>query len=266
MSRWRLVSRSLGFYQRRAASLVFRRPLVIDGPEALVSFTFDDFPASALHAGGEILNRFNLAGTYFASLGLMGQDAPTGRIFSRHDLGELLTHGHELGCHTFSHRHSWETATSVFERSLVDNAHALSELFPGAKFRSFAYPISLPRPRTKGRVAKYFACSRGGGQTFNAGLADLNQLSAFFLEKSRDRFQSVADVIDRNEEARGWLILATHDVSADPTPFGCTPGFFGEVVRYAIGSGARILPVAGALEVLTSRAAALRRTGISERF
>ena len=264
MPLWRLVSRPLGFYQRHAASLVFRRPLVIDGPEALVSFTFDDFPRSALFAGGAILNRFHISGTYYASLGLVGQEGPTGRIFVPTELRELLRQGHELGCHTFSHCHSWDTPTPVFERSIMENRRALAELAPGAEFRSLAYPISLPRPRTKARVAEYFPCSRGGGQTFNTGTTDLNQLSAFFLEKSRDRFQNVADVIDRNAEARGWLILATHDVSADPTPFGCTPGFFGEVVRYAIGSGARILPVAEALEVLTSRAAALGRTGISE--
>ena len=37
--------------------------------------------------------------------------------------------------------------------------------------------------------------------------------------------------------------MATHDVDDNPSPYGCTPGFFEEIVRYAVNSGAVILPV-----------------------
>jgi hypothetical protein len=216
----------------------------------LISFTFDDFPQSALLMGGAILNRFGLAGTYYASLGVLGSETPSGKIFVASDLTTLFEKGHELGCHTFSHCDSWNTETSVFENSLIENRAALSRLVPGAEFRSFSYPISLPRPRTKAKTADYFLSCRGGGQTLNVGNADLNQLSAYFLEKSRDNIQAVKNLIDRNRQACGWLIFATHDVSDTPTPFGCTPAFLESVVQYAIGSGALILPVAKALEVL----------------
>ncbi|HTV54138.1 MAG TPA: hypothetical protein VMI06_04405, partial [Terriglobia bacterium] len=93
-------------------------------------------------------------------------------------------------------------------------------------------------------------CCRGGGQTFNSGIADLNQLSAYFLEKAGSNFELVKALIDKNREARGWLIFATHDISSAPSPFGCTPEFFEGVVRYAIDSGAQILPVAAALNVV----------------
>ena len=84
----------------------------------------------------------------------------------------------------------------------------------------------------------------------NSGMADLNQLLAFFLEKSQGRAQSVKDLIDANREARGWIIFATHDVAPDPSAFGCTPRFFEDVVQYAVVSGARVLPVVRALETL----------------
>src|SRR5262249_7190058 len=93
-------------------------------------------------------------------------------------------------------------------------------------------------------------CCRGGGQTFNVGTVDLNQLSAFFLEKSKNNVRAVKDLIDSTREARAWLILATHDVCQDSSPYGCVPEFFEEVVDYAANSGARILPVVTALEVL----------------
>jgi len=216
----------------------------------LISFTFDDFPRSALLAGGAILNRYGLAGTYYVSLGILGKDSPSERMCVLDDLTALLEQGHELGCHTFSHCHSWDTGKVAFEDSIIQNRAALGELIPGAEFKSLSYPISEPRPVTKRQCSKYFLCCRGGGQTLNVGTADLNQLSAYFLEQSRDNIQAVKNLIDLNREVRGWIIFATHDVSENPSPFGCTPEFFEDVVQYAVGSGARILPVVRALETL----------------
>jgi peptidoglycan/xylan/chitin deacetylase (PgdA/CDA1 family) len=250
MSLQRSWARLHGYYQRRASSLLFKRPFFIDTPRPVISFTFDDFPESALSAGGAILERYGLTGTYYASLGLMETDAPTGRIFGAADLDRLLQRGHELGCHTFSHSHAWDTPTRTFEQSILQNRLALARLHPGVEFKSFSYPISVPWPLTKSRTSKYFLCCRGGGQTINVGPTDLNQLSAFFLEKSRNNIKVVQDLIGRNRDERGWLILATHDVSDRPTPFGCTPRFFEEIVRLAVDSGALVLPIVAALEGL----------------
>jgi glycosyltransferase involved in cell wall biosynthesis/peptidoglycan/xylan/chitin deacetylase (PgdA/CDA1 family) len=238
------------YYRRRAASLLFRRLHAIHSPQPLISFTFDDFPRSALLAGGAILKRFDLAATYYASLGLMGRNTPTGPMFVADDLRALFEQGHELGCHTFAHCDSWDTNPADFENSVIKNGRELVKLLPGVEFNSFSYPISLPRPLSKAKIVDYFLCCRGGGQTLNAGKIDLNQLSAYFLEKSRHNIQEVKDLIDCNRQVRGWLIFATHDISSNPTPFGCTPEFFEEVVQYAVRSGARILPVVKALEAL----------------
>jgi peptidoglycan/xylan/chitin deacetylase (PgdA/CDA1 family) len=239
-----------GYYQRRTAGRFYRRPFAIRTRTPIVSFSFDDFPASALGTGGAILKQFGVAGTYYASLGLAGQETPTGRLFATGDLRTVVEQGHELGCHTFSHCDSFHTATAVFESSVEENRQALKNLLPDKEFRTLAYPISLPRPRTKSRVARRFACCRGGGQTFNVGTADLNLLAAFFLEKCRNDIRPVRRVIDANQAARGWLIFATHDVAENPTPYGCAPQFFADTVKYAVDSGARVLPVVEALAML----------------
>jgi peptidoglycan/xylan/chitin deacetylase (PgdA/CDA1 family) len=245
-----LWARVQGSYQRSAARFFFKRPFAINSPLPFISFTFDDFPRSALLTGGAILKRFGLAGTYYASFGLMGKTAPSGPIFVPEDLKVLLEQGHELGCHTFDHCHSWETTTRVFENSIVENGAALKELLPGASFRTFSYPISPPRPQTKQKTAEHFLCCRGGGQTFNVGMTDLNYLSAFFMEKDRDNPEKLKNLIDENRQARGWLIFVTHDICRVPTPFGCTPEFFEEIVQCAVNSGARILPVVQVWEAL----------------
>jgi len=237
-------------YRRDSARHFSRRPFAINTDTPLISFTFDDFPRSALLTGGAILQSFGLAGSYYASLGLIGRHEPTGPIFLPDDLKVLLEQGHELGSHTFSHCDAWDTQPDAFEDEVIRNQQALSELVPGASFKTFSYPISVPRARTKKRISKYFSCCRCGGQTFNTGNSDLNYLSAFFLEKSRDNPGIAKNLIDRNRQARGWLIFATHDICKDPTRWGCTPDYFEEIVRYAVKSGARILPVFQAYRAL----------------
>jgi peptidoglycan/xylan/chitin deacetylase (PgdA/CDA1 family) len=221
-----------------------KRPIQPASP--LISFTFDDFPRSALLQGGAILREHGLVGTYYACFGLMGHSTPTGEIFSQDDLPELLHQQHELACHTFDHCDSWQTAPAEFEASIRRNQRFISRELPSVRLASLSYPISYPRPQTKRRVAKYYECARGGGQTFNAGASDLNYLNAFFLEQSRDDLDTIKRTIDNNSLAKGWLILATHDICDSPTRFGCTPGFFKQVVGYVAQSGAVVLPLSEA--------------------
>jgi len=242
--------RARNYYERNIARAWYRHLIPVAPPVPLISFTFDDFPRSALLAGGGILERRGLRGTYYAALGLEGKDDSAGRMFDAADITALLERGHELGSHTFSHSHSWRTETDVYEQDIIRNDEALERMVPGARFESFSYPISDPRPLTKGRAARHFRSCRAGGQVPNAGHTDVNQLASFFLEKSRDNVGAIRAAVDANRDRGGWLIFSTHDVCASPSPFGVTPEVFEEVVDYAVRSGGQILPVARALDVL----------------
>jgi peptidoglycan/xylan/chitin deacetylase (PgdA/CDA1 family) len=247
-----------------ATRLLFGRRLAVRTALPLISFTFDDFPRSAFFEGGSILSRYGVLGTYYVSLSLLAKQSHLGPMCKAEDLKQLVHLGHELGCHTFGHCHSWDTPPDVYERAILENRQALTEVLPGASFQTFAYPHSAPRLAVKRIAGRYFRCCRGGGlkarrylhypaaggQTFNRGVTDLNYLCAFFLEQSRDNPEAVKSLIDQNALARGWLIFATHDVCADPSPFGCTPDFFERVVQWSLESGAQILPVVKALEVV----------------
>jgi hypothetical protein len=256
----RVARRIRNYYRRNIGRVLFRQAVTIDSDLPLISFTFDDFPRTALLGGGSILARRGLAGTYYVSLGLLDKESPSGPICTVDDLRALLAEGHELGCHTYSHCNAWDTASEAFEDSVLKNRAELAKLIPGAAFKSFSYPLSEPRALSKLKTARHFLSCRGGGQKFNSGKADLAKLSAFFLEKSRDNMKAVRDLIDQNRKARGWLIFATHDVCEDPSPYGCTPQFFEDVVQHAIGSGARILPVVEAAKALSN--GGTRRGGV----
>lgn len=243
-----IVERVQGRYQRTVSRALFRRPLRLDLKAPIISFTFDDFPVSALRVGGAILRDHGARGTYYVSLGLKDSIAPTGRMFSDEDLCDALAQGHELGCHTFDHANSWTTTPGDFMKSQRRNAETIAQLQPGATFKTFGYPITEPHPLNKRAAALRFDACRGGGQTNNVGFADLALLRSFFLEKTNGDLEPVRRLIDRNLADRGWLIFSTHDVCGLPTPYGCTPQFFERVVACAVGSGATILPVATALE------------------
>jgi peptidoglycan/xylan/chitin deacetylase (PgdA/CDA1 family) len=225
--------------------------VVINTPVPIISFTFDDAPRTAFHIGGEILRSHGARGTFFVSLGLLGSQTEVGAIASADDLLRAVKEGNELGCHTFDHRDTWQTSAQRFIASIVKNKQALEKILPGSDFRTFAYPISEPKPSIKSQVEKHFICCRGGGQTFNSGKGDLNLLKAYFLDKrTKVDTNLVKKMIDHNISCRGWLIFATHDVTDNPSPYGCTPSFFREVVEYAALSGALLLPVGKACEVL----------------
>ncbi len=246
-----LIKRFQGKYRRTLSTALARRLVKMHNVKPLVSFTFDDFPQSALELGGQILRSYGVRGTYYVSLGLLNQHEPTGLICSSIDLAEVITQGHELGCHTFGHCDAWETDPDSFEESILANRLKLNEILPSAHFATLSYPISTPRPDTKRRSGRHFAGCRGGGQSFNVGQVDLNYMQAFFLEQSRDVPSTIWELIEQNRQQVGWLIFATHDVSQKPTRFGCTPAFFEEVVERAVNSGAQILPVTQALSTLS---------------
>lgn len=233
-NKWRryLVRR----YARRTFQLHFDVPYI--------SFTFDDFPRSALLEGGRILKDHGARGTFFVSMQLLDGDSPSGPIASAADLRALLREGHELGCHTFDHLDGCIETPATFEHSLAANQSALQRTVGNGHSPVFAYPLDGPVLGVKRAVGRHFVACRGDGQAFNAGEIDLNLLQSYFLDvRNREDLDAVRGLIDRNHAARGWLIFATHDVARDPSQYGCRPEFFEQVVRYATQSGARVVPM-----------------------
>lgn len=250
MSLSKIIHRLQTRIRRDASHYLGRRDFDLRSTQPIISFTFDDFPRTALHQGGCILKRYGHHGTYYVALGLMDTEIPAGRAFSREDLLQVVADGHELGCHTYAHCHAWDCAPYVFEENIIENQRKLRMLLPGAEFKSLSYPIAWPRPATKRRVAKHFQCARSSGPSFNLGRTDANNLRATFIEKHRDNPAVMFRLIEENQRAGGWLIFATHDVTQNPSFFGCEPSLFEELVRLATNSGARILPLASAWKLV----------------
>ncbi len=242
-----LIAKFQGKWRRTLSRRLARRDLAFRLERPIVSFTFDDFPKNAATEGARILKDSGVTATYYVSMGLLGTTAPTGRIADPEDLPPLLAAGHELGCHTFDHRHAWETSPRIFAQSIDRNQEEVARIVAGCRLETMSYPISEPRPANKRVASRRFAGCRAGGQALNLGVLDRNCLKAYFLEQARGRLEAIEAVVEENRRANGWLIFATHDIDEQPTPFGCTPAFFRAAVECAVRSKAEILPVATAL-------------------
>jgi len=249
-----LFSRAAGKVRRTLAETCRRRELLVRTPMPLVSFSFDDAPQSAFEVGGRILREHGDAkGTYYVAMGLLGSDTEIGRMGGAEHLVRAVEGGHELGCHTFHHYDAWSTSRTSYLSSIEENQRAADASVPGYSFRTFAYPKNGATVWVKSALARRFVCCRGGGQSPNVGSIDLNLVKACFLDRRTGiDLDAVRALIDRNTEARGWLVFVAHDVSEGSGPFSCSTGLLEKVVRLALDSDAEILPVAAACARLIS--------------
>jgi peptidoglycan/xylan/chitin deacetylase (PgdA/CDA1 family) len=228
--------------RRWLLSTLHPRLVSIGNTGPFVSFCFDDFPHTAYDVGGAILKGFGARGTYYVAMGLMNTDNDLGEQFSRQDLDSLLADGHELACHTFSHMSCRAVAAQVFEDDVLKGREAIREA-TGCDPANFAYPYGHVTLTAKKKIGAQMKSCRSIYGGVNGPTTDLNLLRANSVYGDVDGFAQLEALLSENEERKGWLLLYTHDVRVDPSPFGCTPALLEKVVSRATAKGARLVPV-----------------------
>lgn len=237
------ADRSLrGKLRRRLALLTHRRPVRMALARPMITFSFDDAPASAADAGAGTLELRGIRGTWYFSAGLAGRDGPMGVYATAEDARRLAAAGHEIACHTFSHLDCGRASARAITDDIERNAQALKAWEAGPA-ESFAYPygdVSTPAKRVLG--GRYRTL-----RTVQAGLvetgADANQLPSVGIE-GPDGEAAAMRWLDRAAQRKAWLILYTHDVAASPSPWGCTPEALGHLADAAKARGFDIVTVA----------------------
>ncbi len=234
--------------ENRLSRVVPFRPFSRRGRTPVVTFTFDDFPRSALHAGGPILEAAGAVGTYYVCGGLTGsRDASGAELHTKDDLKDLVAAGHDLACHTFSHRACWDVSAQSLRDELARNKAFLDDLLGDVYLASFAYPFGIGGFTAKRVMAEHFPAARSTDPGMEIGWMDLAQLNAERLYTSTQTENSVRALIRDAVEKRAWLIFYTHDVTEDPSPYGCTPALMQAAVSAAEEAGCRILSMRNAL-------------------
>jgi len=243
----------LGSLRRAALCAVARRDAEIRCDLPLVSFSFDDFPRTALTVGGKILKDAGIRGTYYTAAGLMDCVNALGPQFRRDDLHDLLQEGHELGSHTFSHVSASVTGLADYCREVLRGYRTLTESLGLNASRNFSYPFGEVTFRVKKYVASNTQSCRGIFGGLNGPVVDLNLLYANSLYGGIEQLTPAKALLDENARRKSWLIFYTHDVQPNPSPYGCTPALLEQIVRAAVRSGARIATIAEVTSLMAVR-------------
>jgi peptidoglycan/xylan/chitin deacetylase (PgdA/CDA1 family) len=239
-----LLHAALGTVRRRVLCSLYRRVVPLGERGPIISFAFDDFPRTAYTTGGSILKSFGVQGTYYAAIGLMNTSNDLGEQFRADDLHSLVSNGHELAGHTFSHIPSSSVSLLAFQQDVKKGQQAIREVTGVASSANFAYPYGDVTLAAKKALGGEMMSCRGIYGGVNGPDLDLNLLRANSLYGDVDRLAHVEELISENERKKGWLIFYTHDVRDNPSRYGCTPALLESALSAAIRSGSKISTVA----------------------
>lgn len=231
-----------GKLRRRLIRLAHRRPAKVRLERPMVSFSFDDAPATACEAGAAVLEARGLRGTYYFAAGLAGREGPMGRFATGADAARLHRAGHEIACHTYSHLDCGQASRQEALDDVELNAEHLADWGAGAPV-SFAYPYGDVAAPAKTALAGRFKTLRALHHGLIADGADLNQTPAVGIE-GPDGETVALDWLDKAHQRKAWLILYTHDVSPEPSAWGCTTAALERLVDGAVNAGFDVVTVA----------------------
>lgn len=221
----------------------------------MVTFTFDDVPASACECGARILKRHGARGTFYVAGSGCGTASPGfPKRASIEQLRTVWRNGHEIGCHTYSHPAVRYMSLDELSLEIDRNRTVLREIDSAVAVRNFAYPYGDLSVRTKRYFEGCFDTCRSGHPGINSGFADLGALDAWPLQNEILDQAKIAQLIAETVQRRGWLIFFSHDVAEKPSKYGVSPDLLEYAVSTAEESGCVITTIADSLK-LVSRSA-----------
>ena len=231
-----------GKLRRRLIRLAHRRPARVALERPMVSFSFDDAPATACEAGARALETRGLRGTYYFAAGLAGRDGPMGRFATGEDARRLYQAGHEIACHTYSHLDCGQSSRATTLQDVDRNAESLAAWGAGEPV-SFAYPYGDVASPAKTALSGRFKTLRALHHGLITDGADLNQAPAVGVEGEAG--EAVAsEWLDKAKARKAWLILYTHDVAEQPSQWGCTTAALERLIDRALADGFDVVTVA----------------------
>lgn len=245
---------SRGLYakvSRRLTPYMARRVVRFTLDRPLVSFTFDDCPASAVTHGVKPLEALGWQSTVYVASGLLGTTNHHGLQINSDDVKALHDAGHEIGGHTYGH----VDATAVdFQDYLsdIERNQARFEAMGVPKARTFAYPYGQTSPAVKFAIEQDFEGMRGISPGQHTTRADLNQIKSIPLF-SGTLIETALETINALKTNPAWVTFFTHDISDTPSAWGCTPSDMQKIIEAVQDIEAKVLPVDQAIQYVRSQ-------------
>ncbi|MEM7327234.1 MAG: polysaccharide deacetylase family protein [Pseudomonadota bacterium] len=225
------------------------RDSVLQSP--VISFSYDDFPKSAIEIGAVELERHGFQGSFYPAASFCGAHEDGQAYYTEADIQCLREKGHEIGCHTHDHANLLRLNNQDIEDQFERNQAFFNDLTESERFVSMAYPFGNVSPRVKKVAQKRFPVCRGVWSGVNTGKIDMALLKVVGLDHHLTPEQTRAWIQQARDE-NGWLIFVAHDIQTDHTPFGVRPDTYAEIVSLVADSE---------IEVMTIRDAAAKAIG-----
>ena len=234
--------------QRRVVQHRLAARALVAPDRPVVTFTFDDFPKSALN-GADIVEKHGGRAGFYACTSLMGLKSPDmGEMFDAGTLRELVSRNHEIGAHSHSHMDCAQQPIEKVEKDIGANLVALAEAGHAEHVSAFAYPYGETTFPAKRWVGDLFVTGRGILPGINVGESDRSQLRAVELGDSAASRRRALAALKYAVASKGWLFFFTHDVSSAPTNYGASKDLIEELAREAVDMGAVLAaPTLGAV-------------------
>jgi peptidoglycan/xylan/chitin deacetylase (PgdA/CDA1 family) len=213
----------------------------------MVSFTFDDLSKSAVTSGADLLEAYDARGTFYVSGSLVGVDTANWPSGDNDDVLALHRRGHEIGCHTFSHRRTCDLDQTSLAGDIARNRRYFERLDPSIGIETFAYPFGYGSFAHKYLLKSRFATCRSIMEGVNFGNVDLQFLRAMpLIDREMDR-DAIERAFDEAQIHNGWLIFYSHDVATQPSLYGCSPELLNHALETAASRNIPALTMAEAL-------------------
>jgi peptidoglycan/xylan/chitin deacetylase (PgdA/CDA1 family) len=222
-------------------------PFRLRNETPVVSFTFDDVPKSAATTGATILEAHGAHGTFYVIGSQVGTSSALWDMIGCEDIVALHRKGHEIACHTFSHKRACDIDAETLSEEIEHNQQYLRAIDPSITIENFAYPFGYGSFVRKRQLKTIFRSCRSIVPGVNSGTVDLQFLRAMPLIDRRINRDGIERAFDEAQTTNGWLIFYTHDVADEPSPYGCSPALLNEALEAA---SRRKIPVLNMAEAL----------------
>jgi peptidoglycan/xylan/chitin deacetylase (PgdA/CDA1 family) len=241
------MSEARARFSHRMAMHLRVEPFRMRNATPMVSFTFDDVPKSAATVGAAILEAHGAHGTYYVIGSQVGASSSLWDMVDSDDIVALHRGGHEIACHTFSHKRACDLDAETLSAEIEHNQQYLRSLDASIRIENFAYPFGYGSFVRKRQLKTVFKSCRSIVPGVNSGDVDLQFLRATPLIDRRIDRDGIERAFDQAETTNGWLIFYTHDVADEPSLYGCSRALLNEALEAA---SRRKIPVLNMAEAL----------------
>jgi len=213
----------------------------------LVTLTFDDGWRCAYDNAAPRLDRAGLRATYYVITGCL-DDEQFPRYMNLDQIRDLANRGHEIGCHTASHKRLTTETKHIIEEEIVLSRGYLAQRV--GRVDTFCYPYGDYDVRVVEVVKR---AGFLGARTLRDGF-NTDDLDPFFLKSKSVNCETthseVATWIDTARRRNVWLVLTFHQIDHEGREFSCTPETLQGIIDHLGATGVSVVTVRDAIAKL----------------